>query len=134
MNIINYKLIYTYIKIKEKSGLIENNSTGIIQIKIMSVDGSVISEKTIEPHGKMVYSLKDGENIYGKSVNRIYAIINVLSLEDINIGEGGSLDPNGYYTKSQVDEKLNDKIDKTAELTEVEAMDIINKYKGDMIL
>ena len=122
---INYKLTYKEIQIKLSSGLIENNSTGLVEIIIKK--RNEIKNKIIEPSGKFIFRLEGDETIWGKSVNRIYANINVLQLEDIS--SGGSLDPNFYYTKKQIDDKLKDKLDTSSEMTEDDAMNIIKKYK-----
>ena len=80
---MNYKLINTHFtKIQERSGLIENNSTGNIEIVITSGDENPreVQPTTICQNGKMIYKLNKNQTIWGISISRIYSMINVLPL------------------------------------------------------
>lgn len=107
---MNYKLVKHFIEIKEKSGVIENNSSGYIEFAIVN-DINDLSEysdsnKVIEPSGKFKYSLEDGQKIFGRALNRITSMINVFPFES-NISS--EFDPSEYYTKSQADDKFAQK-------------------------
>lgn len=97
---MNYKLVNRrFTKLNERSGLIENNTNGFIEIVITNLEENPneIKSTTICPNGKMIYSLKETQNIWGMSISRIYSMINVLPLNMDNIG-----------TKVEVDNKTID--------------------------
>lgn len=92
---MNYRLINTHFtKLIEKTGLIENNTNGFIEIVITEENEKPETTKstTICPNGKMLYSLNDNQSIRGISISRVYSMINVLPLSIKNIGNNIEID------------------------------------------
>lgn len=127
---MNYKLMSTFIEISERKGLIENNSTGLVEVLIKRDTDEEVMKKIIEPSGKFIYSLKSDETLMARALNRIYSYINVLKVDNISGGGGNgeNVDLSDYYTKFEVDTALDKKIDKASEITKEEALAIIHKY------
>lgn len=103
---MNYKLIEKFIEIKEKKAVIENNSTGKIEIAIVNNEEVPKeydkSNKVIEVNGKFNYSLEENQKIYGRAYNRQYSMVNVF--EYTNDSSSSEFDPSQYYNKTKTDE------------------------------
>lgn len=121
---MNYKLVNEkWTKFQERSGLIENNSTGEIEIVITNGEEYPQSKnaKILCSNGKMLFSLKKSQSIYGLSSNRIYGMINILPLEDLDMG--------GVQDLEAIKKELDKKVNISDIMTEEQAEMILNKYK-----
>ena len=101
---MNYKLIRSgFTELKEKSGMLENNGKGYIEVAITSgVPKEGATENcVIENSGKLMLELKPNEKAYGRSIQFETAEINVVEIKPTD-----TVDMSQYYKKSEVDNKF----------------------------
>lgn len=104
---MNYRLPQDrFIEIKERGGVIENNSNGYIEIAIINEDAQPVidatTNKKVEENGKIFYQAEANQKIFARSISYIVADINVSEMIKSEID--CDFDPNSYYTKSKTDE------------------------------
>lgn len=107
---MNYKLSKFFVKLNEDKGLIENNSSGVVEVALATSQHPPIENSDnnliLKPHGKLTYTCKEGEIAYARAVTHVFSSqINVLEISN---------------TECDLDGKL---------MSEETAQSIINKYK-----
>lgn len=129
---MNYRLVKTYIEIHEKQGIIENNSSGVVQFAtvVKGVDpNSSNNTEVINPSGKYVFRLKENEVLYARVVNRLTAEINVLYIpDDPNDVDMSEVNQKIEELKGEIPSKLSE-LDNDMSMSIEDAESIINKYK-----
>ena len=98
---MNYKLIRSgFTELKEKTGMLENNGKGYIEVSITSgvpKEGAT-ENHIIENSGKLILEVKPNEKAYGRSIQFETADINVVELKPTE-----TVDMSQYYKKSEID-------------------------------
>lgn len=129
---MNYRLAKTYIVIKERQGIIENNSSGVVQFAtvVKGVDpNNSNNTEVINPSGKYVFRLKENEVLYARVVNRLTAEINVLYIpDDPNDLDMTEVNQKIEELKGEIPSKLSE-LDNDMSMSIEDAESIIKKYK-----